>query len=240
LITLEKVDSTNAEARRRAEAGAAEGTLIRAVRQTAGRGRRGRRWASPPGNLYLSLILRPELPLCEAALMTFLAALALGDALAESVPPMTDISLKWPNDVLVNLRKVAGILLESSLRADGRLDWLVIGVGVNVAHFPEDADYPATSLHFEGAEAVTVDQVMAAFARHFLRWSDDWRHRGFAPAREAWLARATGVGGEVRVRLGSESFTGRFLDLDPSGALLVELEGGARRQVTAGDVFPVS
>ena len=172
--------------------------------------------------------------------MTFLAALALADALAKLVPPMTEISLKWPNDVLVNRRKVAGILLESSLSADGGLDWLIIGVGVNVAHFPDDAEFPATSLHFEGADEATVMQVLAGFARYFLRWSDDWRHNGFRPVREAWLARAAGVGDEVRVRLGQESFTGRFVDMDPTGALLVELEDGAQRRVTAGDVLPVS
>jgi BirA family biotin operon repressor/biotin-[acetyl-CoA-carboxylase] ligase len=151
---------------------------------------------------------------------------------------MIQITHKWPNDVLVNRHKVAGILLESSARESGALDWLVIGVGVNVEHFPDDTEYPATSLRHEGAEDVSPDTVMEAFARHFLRWTDAWREDGFAPIRTAWLARAQGIGEAVRVRLGTETFGGTFVDLDADGALVVEMADGVTRRVTAGDVFP--
>lgn len=238
LIRLGDVDGTNAEAIRRAEAGAEEGTLIQAERQTAGRGRRGRAWDSPSGNLYMSLILRPDQPVVEAVLLSFVAAVSLSDALAGLLPPMIEITHKWPNDVLVNRHKVAGILLESSARESGALDWLVIGVGVNVEHFPDDTEYPATSLRHEGAEDVSPDTVMEAFTRHFLRWTDAWREDGFAPIRTAWLARAQGIGEAVRVRLGTETFGGTFVDLDADGALLVEMADGVTRRVTAGDVFP--
>lgn len=240
LVRLGDVDGTNAEAIRRAEAGAEEGTLIQAERQIAGRGRRGRSWDSPSGNLYMSLILRPEQPVGEAVLLSFVAAVSLSDALAGLLPPMIEITHKWPNDVLLNRHKVAGILLESAARESGALDWLVIGVGVNVEHFPDEAEYPATSLRHEGAEDVSPDNVMEAFARHFLRWTDAWREDGFAPIRTAWLARAQGIGEAVRVRLGTETFGGTFVDLDADGALLVEMADGATRRVTAGDVFPAA
>lgn len=240
LVMLDTVDSTNHEARRRAEAGAAHGTIVRAVRQTAGRARRGRSWTSPPGNLYMTLIVRLDCTAGEAAGFSFVTALALADTLAGLVPPMVAVGLKWPNDVLVNHRKISGILLESSARPDGGLDWMGIGVGVNVESFPDDTETPATSLHFEGAGDVTADDVMLGFARHFLKWSDAWTRDGFEPIRTAWLARAIGVGEAVRVRLGDESFSGTFVDLDPNGALIVARDDGSRRTVAAGDVFPAA
>lgn len=239
LVALDRVDSTNDEAKRRAGAGAPEGTLVWARSQSAGRGRRGRRWDSPEGNLYLSLILRPDCPVGEAARLSFVAAVALAEALATLVPPLTEITNKWPNDVLVNGRKCAGILLESSLRNDRDLDWLVLGVGVNLVSHPEDPERPATDLAFEGAGEIAPETALHAFARHFLRWSDRWLEDGFAPVRAAWLRRAHGLGQPVTVRLGGESFTAIFRDLADDGALLAELADGRLRRVEAGEVFPV-
>lgn len=239
LITFEEVDSTNAEARRRAEEGAPEGTLIRADRQSAGRGRRGREWQSPDGNLYMSLLLRPNQPLEQSARLSFVAAVALGDALASLVPPMIEIGLKWPNDLLVHGRKCAGLLLESAARANGVLDWLIIGIGVNLVSHPDDLPYPATDLAFEGVTDIKPEAVMQAFARYFLRWSDTWLDHGFEPVRAAWLDRAHGLDGPLEVRLDRETFSGSFVGLDPDGALVVGLEDGSQRRVAAGDVFPL-
>ena len=240
LIHFDEIDSTNAEARRRADAGAPEGTLIVARRQTAGRGRRGRAWQSPAGNLYMSLLLRPDEPLENAANLSFVAAAALGEALAGLVPPMVEISLKWPNDVLIHGHKCAGLLLESAARASGTLDWLVIGIGVNISSHPENLPYPATDLVFEGAVDATFEAVVEAFARHFLRWSDVWMDQGFGPVRAAWLAMAHGLGEAIEVRLEEETIHGRFEGLDDDGTLLVALDDGGIRRVVAGDVFPVS
>lgn len=237
LVALDEVDSTNDEARRLAEAGADDGTLVWAQVQREGRGRRGSAWVSPKGNLYLSLVLRPECAAAEAVQLSFVAALAVADALSGLVPPMSEIRFKWPNDVLLNRQKVAGILIESSTTAPGRLDWLVVGIGVNVAAAPDDVSPPATSLRGEGCDSVTVVEVLEAFSRRFFVWVNRWLDDGFAPVRKAWLQQAGGKGEAVTVNLPDESFTGRFADIDGRGALIVELADGARRVVTAGEVF---
>jgi len=229
---LERVGSTNDEAKVLARAGAAAGTLVWAAEQTAGRGRRGRVWQSPPGNLYLSLIARPRCPPLQAGQLGFVAALALGDALhALRLAPR----YKWPNDVLVNGRKVAGVLLETETPAAGGVDFVVIGVGVNIAVAPGDVEFPATSLAVEGV-AATPAGLLAVFAVNFARWEQRWRADGFAPLRAAWLAGAAGLGEEIRVRLPRQTLYGRFRDLDDDGALLLDAADGPRR-IAAGEVF---
>ncbi len=237
LVVLDAVDSTNNEAKRRAEAGAEEGTLIWADSQTKGRGRRGNQWQSPAGNLYMSLVLRPDCPAAEALQLSFVASLALADALGTLLPPLSEVTCKWPNDVYLNGRKVAGLLLESATTSGGVLDWLVLGMGVNVASAPPDLSPEATSLHGEGAGPVTPAQVLESFSRHFLSRVNQWLDDGFTPLREAWLYRAEGMDGEVTVNLVNETFSGRFVDIDQTGALVVEMADSGRRVVTAGDVF---
>ena len=235
-VVLDETDSTNSEARRRAEAGAPDGLAVVARRQTTGRGRRGRRWESPEGNLYVSLLLRPDRPLAEAALLSFVAAVALGEAVAAMLPSEAPIAFKWPNDLLVGGAKCAGMLLESSAAGAGRLDWLIVGVGVNLASHPEGLPYPATDLAAAGAPAPTPDAALETFLERFAHWRDIWSRRGFAPVRRAWLARAAGLGGPVEVRAGNATLRGTFAGLDPEGAMLLESAHG-RRRVTAGDVF---
>lgn len=239
LIALGRVGSTNDEAVRLAEEGAEDGTLVWAREQTKGRGRQGRAWSSPPGNLYLSLVLRPDCSPAEAAGLSFVAALGVGEAIGSVAPPMIEVTYKWPNDVLLNARKAAGILIESRIDPTGALDWLVLGVGVNVASYPEEAAFPATSLRFEGAgpEAGEVP-LLEAFGRHFLSWVNRWLEDGFAPVRQAWLNHAHGLGEEIEVRLPKETLRGLFRDLDESGALILDLPGGGTRTIAAGDVFP--
>jgi BirA family biotin operon repressor/biotin-[acetyl-CoA-carboxylase] ligase len=237
LVVLDRVDSSNDEAKRLAQAGAEDGTLVWVREQLGGRGRRGRSWASPPGNLYLSLVLRPDCTAVEAAQLGFVAALGIGDGVGSVAPPLVEVRYKWPNDVLFNGRKGAGILLESRMSPAGGLDWLVLGLGVNVVSFPEDTDFPATSLRFEGAPP-DLDEVglLEAFARHFLTWVDRWREDGFAPIRETWLHRAEGLGGPIEVLLPGETLRGTFRDLDESGALLLEQTDGQVRSIAAGDI----
>lgn len=239
LVDVGTIDSTNEEAKRRAREGAEDGTLIWAREQTAGRGRNGRTWSSPSGNLYLSLVLRPECPPGRAAELGFVAAVALGAALGGLIQPLVPLTYKWPNDVLLGDRKVAGILLEAESGPAGAeaLDWLILGLGVNVASFPPDTEFPATSLKFEGETEVTVEMLLESFSRYFLEWTNTWLDEGFGAVRQAWLARAKGVGTEIGVRLPNATLRGTFKDLDVDGALLLAETGGAIRRITAGDVF---
>jgi BirA family biotin operon repressor/biotin-[acetyl-CoA-carboxylase] ligase len=234
-----ELDSTNEEAKRQAAAGAPAGTLIWALKQQAGRGRRGRAWVSAPGNLYLSLLLRPDRPAAAAAQLGFAAALAVGEALAPLLPAVAELAYKWPNDVLVAGRKISGILLESQAAEAGRVDWLVIGIGVNIASFPEESEYPATSLAAAGAAPVALEAVLEAVARGCHFWYERWLAEGFAPLRAAWLARARGLGEPIRVRLPQGESHGRFAGLDQEGALLLDTGTGFSR-VTAGEVFPAA
>lgn len=237
LVALDEVDSTNEEAKRLAAAGAEDGTLVWARSQTAGRGRRGRSWDSPAGNLFLSLVLRPDCGPAEAAQLGFVAALGVGDGVGSVAPPLIEVRYKWPNDVLFNDRKGAGILLESQLLPDGGLDWLVLGVGVNVKAYPKDSDFPATSLQFEGAPpGLSEVALLEAFGRHFLSWTNRWLVDGFAPIRRAWLAHAYGLGEVITVNLPRESLRGTFRDLDQDGVLLLEQANGKLRRIAAGDV----
>ncbi len=238
LISRDAVDSTNAEARRLAAAGedeAPDGTVVWAKQQTAGRGRRGRGWESPPGNLYCSMILRPERPADEAAQLGFVAGLAVYDALGLLGEPGHEVHLKWPNDVLLNGRKVAGILLESEASRADLPPWIVLGLGLNVGFHPADTEFPATSLRAEGWPSTEVD-VLEAYCRGFLSWTAKWLDQGFDPIRKNWLWRCRGRDEEIEVRLENETVSGIFTDLDANGALVLEI-GGEERRITAGDVY---
>ena len=232
LVSLDTVDSTNDEAKRQAEGGGAEEwTLVWARAQTAGRGRHGRRWESPEGNLYCSLLLKPPCPPAQAAEIGFVAGLAIYDAIGHFAPPGLEAWCKWPNDILLGDAKVAGVLLENQAP-----DWLVLGTGINVACYPADADFPATSLWEQGAPGITVEDMLEAFCRHFLTWYNRWRDDGFTPIRTRWLQRARGLDEKISVRLPGETVSGVFAGLDDDGALLLEGPDGDRR-IAAGDVF---
>ncbi len=236
LVAHERIDSTNEEARRLAAQGAVEGTLVWAREQTAGRGRRGRRWSSPPGNLYMSLLLRPACAPATAPQIGFLAAVSLGEALEALLPVAAEVRFKWPNDVLVGRAKIAGILLEASGDAMHGLDWLILGMGINVASAPGDTPYAATSLHWAGS-AATVEDVLEALTLRLQHWYGRWQTTGFEPVRERWLSGVLGLGEQVEVRLERETLSGRFAALDATGGLELELPQGGRRRIAAGDVY---
>jgi BirA family biotin operon repressor/biotin-[acetyl-CoA-carboxylase] ligase len=237
LLAYDQIDSTNEEAKRLAAGGADSGTLVWAREQLSGRGRRGRGWASPPGNLYVSLLLRPACAPPQACQLNFVAAVALADAVSALLPGGGAVTLKWPNDVLIRNAKVSGILLEAAAAIDRSIDWLVIGVGVNVVSHPGDTPYPATDLRREGAEQVAAADVLRAFAERFLAGHETWREQGFGPVRARWLASARGLGEPIEVRLERETLRGRFSDLDEGGALMLDMADGVRRQITTGDLF---
>jgi BirA family transcriptional regulator, biotin operon repressor / biotin---[acetyl-CoA-carboxylase] ligase len=241
IIELPTIDSTSEEVKRLSREGAPQGTLVWALQQTSGHGRFGRTWISPLGNLYFSLLLRPQRPPQETMQLTFVAALAVADAISETMTAGAAVTCKWPNDVLISGKKVAGILLESSLDHRGTVDSLVIGIGVNVASHPpvKDVQYPATSLWAEGATSETAQSVLDRFCPSFLVWHGEWRERGFFPVREAWLARAERLHRPIEVRLEDDTAAGIFADLDATGALVLQ-QGRGRRLILAGDVFPAN
>ncbi len=228
LVALESAGSTNDEAMALADAGAPEGTLVWARQQTGGRGRRGRVWASPVGNLYSSTVLRPDCPAARAAELGFVAALAVADI----VPAGRDLRVKWPNDVLVDGGKVAGILPESSIAPDGRAEHVVMGIGVNVGFAPSlpEMRYPGACVG--GTVEAALERLAAALA---LRVAE-WRRDGFAAVREQWLAKAGPLGLEVDVKLGDELVRGRYAGMDGEGALLLETAAGPRR-IVAGELL---
>lgn len=238
LAAYESLDSTNERARLLALESAPDGTVVWAGRQTAGRGRQGRQWQSPEGNLYCSILLRPQMGAEESAQFSFAAALALGRAVAGLLPAGVDLRYKWPNDVLLDGRKAAGILLESSGVANRGVDWLVVGAGLNIAHCPDlSGGYPATSLRDAGVRHVAVHQMLERYIDGFAHWRMRWQDEGLSALRDAWLDRAARLGEDITVRLPDRKLRGRFEGLDDSGALLLETRDGKRQLISAGDVF---
>ena len=239
LLLLDQIDSTNAEARRRAEAGETGPLWITARRQTAGRGRRGRAWESETGNLAATLLLTTRKPPAEAAQITFVAALAVADLLDAFAPPSL-VTIKWPNDVLLAGEKASGVLVESGAHPAGGL-WLAVGIGVNLAHAPAGTERPATALaqhlRVDVGAPPTADAAAPRLAQAFAIWLERWRMLGFEPILDAWLARTAGLDGPATARLGHETLEGRAEGVAPDGALRLRLADGTLRLISAGDVF---
>jgi BirA family biotin operon repressor/biotin-[acetyl-CoA-carboxylase] ligase len=233
-ITYETLGSTNAEALSRARAGERGPLWIVAQRQSEGRGRRGRTWVSPPGNLYATFLLTEPSAPAQAPQLSFVAALALHDALCECAPRLGPaLRLKWPNDLLLGGAKLAGILIEGDSEPQFAC---AIGIGVNCASHPPATDHPATDLAAAGAE-VTPERLFAALASAMERRLAQWqRGQGFASVRADWLKRAAGLGEPIRVRLPERELSGRFEGLDEGGRLLLGTSDGVT-PVTAGEVF---
>ena len=224
--------STSAALAARAEAGAAERLAILAHRQTAGRGRQGRDWSSPAGNLYLSVLLRPSGPARDLPQWSLLAGVALAEAARDVVPDPAALRLKWPNDLLRHGAKCAGILAEGTLAPDGTVAWLVLGFGVNLAAAPLLPDRPTACLG--------TARAPEAFAERLLARIDHWcglhAGLGFAPVRAAWVALGPAAGEALAVRAGGGWRHGRFAGLAPDGALLLEA-GGICHTIAAGEVL---
>ena len=231
-----EIDSTNEEARRLAASGERGPIWLRADRQTAGRGRRGRAWESPTGNLAVTLLIAPGKPASECAQLSFVTAIAAADA-AAGFAANAEIKVKWPNDVLAGGRKLSGILLESASGGDGALTFLAIGIGMNLAHFPPDTEFPATSLAALGVSVPSPSAALTQLAAHFAKWYDVWMTTGFSPIQDAWLARAAGLGSRIRARLTHEETSGVFEGIDGTGALILREAQGRTRTIAAGEVF---
>lgn len=235
-LLLDEVGSTNAVALEQAEAGEAGGLWVVAGRQVSGRGRQGRPWTSEVGNLYSTLLLRDPAPAARLGELPLVVAVAVHDAVADVLPPPArpPLRIKWPNDVLYDGAKICGILIEGVSAPGGRA--VAIGIGINCAHHPDAVGYAATDL---GALGHPTDPLVL-FERLALRMAQRlaaWQGGDFAPIREAWLARARGIGEAIRVRLPAETLHGRFEGLDDKGRLLLRLDTGSLKVISAGDVF---
>ena len=228
----DSLGSTQDEARRLAQAGAPHGTVVTAREQTSGRGRYGRSWASPPGNVYLSILLRLDLPPPRFAELGFVAALAVADAVDAYLPGRA--MLKWPNDVLVDGAKISGILIEHADAAT------IIGIGLNVLHVPEQTPYPVTSLRTlvrrtEMEDAAEVDAAREVLLDALARRLDAWWCEGFAGVRADWLRRAHPSGTRLHVSFPDGAIEGCFVGLADDGALLLDTPRGLCR-LLVGDV----
>ncbi|WEX78617.1 biotin--[acetyl-CoA-carboxylase] ligase [Sinorhizobium numidicum] len=236
-VALAETVSTNSECLARAREGDPGNLWITATRQTGGRGRRGRAWFSEPGNLYASLLLIDPAPVERLHSLPLAVAVAVHRAIHRVMPPgSADVAIKWPNDILIDGRKVCGILLEGERLPDGR-HALVIGCGINVAVIPEEALYPVTSLRREGA-TISPDELFAhLFATMAEALSVWYRGAGVGVIIDQWRAAARGIGEPITVNLPDRSLSGRFAGIDQDGRLMLDTGSGTLQAIAAGDVF---
>jgi len=236
---LKLTASTNTDAFRLAEEGAVEGTVVLADAQTGGKGRRGRVWSSPAGvNLYCSVVLRPSIMPHEAPQLTFLSAVAAARAIEQTTQLIPEI--KWPNDLLVSGKKVAGLLNEMSAETDG-INFVILGIGVNLNmtadQFPDDLRHPATSLLLESGVRVDRSRFAGTMLKELDRLYADFLAHGFGPVREEWQRRCNASGRQVLVNdSGTECTGGRFIGIDSDGAMLLRTADDKLHRITCGDV----
>lgn len=231
-----RVDSTNDLVLARARAGEAEGLVVIAERQSRGRGRHGRVWQSPPGNLYMSVLLRPSRPRGELGSLSLVVGLAAREGVAAATAGRIRPRLKWPNDLLVGDAKLGGILLEAA-PTDGEGTAVAAGIGLNVARRPDLPQRPATVLAEWVAERPSPESLAERIVAALGVLYGTWNAHGFEALRERWLAAAHGLGEEVQLRLGERLVRGRFLDVDARGRLELGEAPGVRRLYDAGELF---
>jgi BirA family biotin operon repressor/biotin-[acetyl-CoA-carboxylase] ligase len=238
LLAYEEIDSTNAEALRLMRQGEHGPLWITAERQSAGRGRRGRKWISVPGNLHASLLLADPGPVVHWPQLSFVAALAVHDAVVELAPEIRPmLELKWPNDLLLSGAKFAGILIEGEGREEEGA--VAIGIGVNCTAHPAGAAFPATDLAAGGASvsaAALFTALSVKMPGRLAQWNSG---NGFGTIRADWLSRAAGLGESIRVGLADREVAGRFEGLDDAGCLVLIAPDGGKTIVAAGDVVSI-
>lgn len=237
LLSFETIDSTNEEAKRIAANGGAHGAVIWAKEQTDGKGRAGREWQSLPGNLFVSMLLRPGCDLEAITQLSFVAALAAYHTIEDVLPEDAEISLKWPNDILINNKKVAGILMESFQVPGDDERWVAVGLGMNIESSPGDVRFPATSLKEEGVEIISAKIVLSRYVHCFIENYNTWSRRGFSSIRRQWTQAAWGLKQQVRLSLPNEEIQGEFRGIDADGGLILQLSAKERCTIHAGDMF---
>jgi BirA family biotin operon repressor/biotin-[acetyl-CoA-carboxylase] ligase len=186
--------------------------------------------------MFCSVLFRPDCAMADAAQIGFLPVIAAGEALTEILGNSVPLRFKWPNDLLLNRKKISGTLMEAGVGQSGLAAWVVAGCGINLQHFPPDTIFPATSVKDELAQDIEVGDMVAAYVARLAAWYSRWQEEGFTPVRDAWLASAHTFDEPLFVESGNEKLTGSFRDLDEHGALVIETDDGPRR-ITVGDVY---
>ncbi len=238
LLSYGSIDSTNEEAKRLADAGGQHGAVIWAEAQTHGKGRQGREWVSERGNLFCSLLLQPCAPSDALPQLSFVTSLAVYKALASVVEAPHQLSLKWPNDILLDDRKLGGILLETMPVQGNDARWVIIGVGVNVEQAPSDVRYPATSLKAVGLEIISPKIVLSRFLNCFQPLYDQWLEQGFEHIRQQWLDACTWLHQPVILELQDGAIVQEtFCDVNEEGHIVLLDQNNRRQTYAAGDVM---
>ena len=236
-VIVERADSARAHAERLAHQGAEEGTIVWAKAQNEGLGRNSQRWISGSKNLHLAIILRPDEQFEIVCQLSLVATICAAIALAEQAEPMSELRYRWPNDVLLNRGKVAGITLSGVLKNDNDVEWMVVGVNVNVWEQPNSLGFDSASMRGEGFEMHDRVQLAVAFCRQFLSWGDRWANEGFDPIRKAWLARGRGDPLPHTIKLASETKRGAFENIDQEGSLILRITETRCEKVRLCDFF---
>jgi BirA family transcriptional regulator, biotin operon repressor / biotin---[acetyl-CoA-carboxylase] ligase len=232
----EAVGSTNDEAKTAAREGAVDGSVFWSGHQSAGRGTHGREWHTQPGNLAVSIVKRPRIPISFASQGALVTAVALASALPELGVASVRIRLKWPNDVLVDGAKISGILLEGEAEGPATR-WLVVGTGLNLAHHPSDTRHPATNLAALGLK-VPAEVALCAYLAAFDLWWSRWRRYDFQIIATAWAARTLHKPGDLlRITQGRELLEVTYYGLAPDGALVVRGADGLEKRIVSGEIF---
>ena len=217
-----------------------EFTVIFTDNQTSGRGKGDRKWEGSKGNLFFSISLKPKKPLSEVAQLSFVSSLVLAKVLEESFSSSKDkINCKWPNDVLFNSKKIAGILVENkidNLSLSSEKSNIVVGIGVNVVHCPSEVLFKATSLKNENIET-TAKEVLSKFLETFSVYYDKWLNEGFSTIRKEWLSRAYKINERISAKSKKEALEGKFVDLTKDGELLIETDEGELKKIYSADIF---
>jgi BirA family biotin operon repressor/biotin-[acetyl-CoA-carboxylase] ligase len=235
-VALKSADSTNDHAALLLKKGAADQTVVTAKIQTAGRGRYGREWVSEEGNLFASLILKPSNDRATWGQAGFVISLSIAEALLKILPER-DVRLKWPNDVLVGGRKIAGVLLEIKPDAKGN-EALIAGFGVNCSSHPAKTDIPATNLAAELGADIPPEKVLEGVLEAFEGYYALWQEKGFAAIRPPWLERAKDLKKQVALRFGGKEIKGEFVDIgSDDGALYIKKADGETERLSAGDIY---
>ncbi len=231
-----ELDSTNDEAKRQIINALSikdlNNTVIWAKKQINGRGRYDRNWISPEGNLYFSLIIVPEFSLAKIYQLSFVAALAVNLAISDFINEDVNLKCKWPNDILLEGKKVAGILLEKILD-----NAVIIGVGVNINSFPDNVIFSATSLNLHSKLPIKIDILLDKIVNNFNNILLRWQIYGFSVIGKAWLDMAYGIGSNIKVSLQDIVYTGTFMGINEDGQLILKEDSGNTRLISAGDVF---
>ena len=232
ISTFAELPSTQDYLRDLLDAETPEGLVIQSLSQTGGRGRQGRQWQSPLGNLYMSLLLRPICRVETAGQLSFVTAVAVSAAMDEYLRPGTRKTVKWPNDILIDGKKSAGILIESILGAKAQVDCLIIGIGVNVLSPPDEGIGLAAVSNGPVPIHPLRDQILTRLAQYYLLWQEE----GFVPIRDLWLAQAHALNEKIRARFAREEVEGVFRGLDDRGALLLETAPDRLRTISAAEI----